>query len=262
MDIDLVSIALRLLLVIVVFIIGRWLAGHTRGLLVKSLKRTELTESLITLIATLSYYGILVLAVGIALAVLGVPATTIVGILGVFVIVLAIALQQSLGNLAATVNFLLFKPFEVGHVIQTGGVMGVVHEIELFSTVLISGDHKTHVLPNAKIQGAGLTNYSKLGTIRVDLAFGVSYDSDISLAKQILTDLLTEDERVLSEPPPQVFVQKLGDSSIEIAAWPFVNIADFFPFQTGITERVKDSFDAAGIIFPYPQQDVHLSTQD
>jgi small conductance mechanosensitive channel len=262
MEIDLISIALRLLLVIVVLIIGRWLAGHTRGWLIKSTKRTNLTESLITLFVTLSYYGIIILTVMVALAILGVPTTTIVGIAGIVIIVLAIALQQSLGNLAATVNFLLFKPFEVGHVIQTSGVMGIVHEIELFSTVLVSADHKTHVLPNAKIQGAGLTNYSKIGTIRVDLTFSVSYESDISKAKQILVELLAEDERVLTEPPPQVFVQKLADSSIDLAAWPFVQIADFLAFQKDIAEQVKNSFDEAGIIIPYPQQDVHVSRQD
>lgn len=259
---NLMSILLRLLLVVVVFIIGRWLAGHSRGWLIKSLRRTNLTESLITLLVTLSYYGIIILTVMVALAILGVPTTTIVGIVGIVTVVLAIALQQSLGNLAATVNFLLFKPFEVGHVIETGGVMGAVHEIELFSTVLVSADHKTHVLPNAKIQGAGLSNYSKIGTIRVDLTFGVSYESDISKAKQILVALLAEDERVLTEPPAQVFVQRLADSSIDIAAWPFVEIADFFPFQKDITERVKDSFEKAGIIIPYPQQDVHLIRQD
>ncbi len=150
----------------------------------------------------------------------------------------------------------------VGHVIQTGRILGVVHEIQLFSVVLVSGDHKTHVIPSAKIQGDGLTNYSKIGTIRVDLVFGVSYESDISKAKQIILDLLTEDEQVLSEPAPQVFVQKLNDSSVDLAAWPFVNIADFFPFQMTITERVKDKFDEAGIDIPYPHQDVRLISDD
>jgi small conductance mechanosensitive channel len=200
--------------------------------------------------------------VGIALVILGVPPTTVVGILGIFVIVLAIALQQSLGNLAASVNFLLFKPFVIGDLIETGGVLGVVQEIQLFSVVLISGDNKTHVLPSSKIQGDGLTNYSKIGTLRVDLVIGVSYESDTSQAIQIITNLLTADDRVLSEPPPQVFVQNLADSSVEIAAWPFVKIADFFPFRREITGKVKDSLDAAGIVIPYPQHDVHLITGD
>ena len=134
MDIDWVSIALRLVLAIVVLFTGRWLAGRIRNLLGKSLKRTDLTESLITLIVTLCYYSILVVTVRIALAILGVPTTTIVGVVGIFIVVLAIALQQSLGSLAATVNFLLFKPFEVGHIIETGGVMGVRRSQRLLSS--------------------------------------------------------------------------------------------------------------------------------
>jgi len=261
-EIDFWSVALRLLLAVVALIIGRWLAGQTRKWLTRPLRHAGLTESLITLIVTLSYYSVLILAVGIALAILGVPPTTIVGIIGVFVIVLAIALQQSLGNLAATIIFLLFKPFVIGDLIETGGILGVVHEIQLFSVVLISGDNKTHVLPSSKIQGDGLTNYSKIGSVRVDLTFGVSYESDISQAIQIIMDLLTQDERVLKEPPPLVFVQNLADNSVEIATWPFVKIADFFPFRREITGKVKDSLDAVGIIIPYPQRDVHLITSN
>ena len=90
------------------------------------------------------------------------------------------------------------------------------------------------------------------------MVFSVSYDSDLTKAKKVLTDLLAEEESVLSEPPPQVFVQKLGDSSIDIAIWPFVQIADYLVFQTTISERVKDAFDEADIHIPYPKQDIHL----
>jgi small conductance mechanosensitive channel len=177
---------------------------------------------------------------------------------GAIIIVLAITLQTSLGNLAATINFLLFKTIEIGDLIETAGVMGFVQVIQLFSTVIISHDRKTHILPNSKIQGAGLANYSKTGTIRVDLAFGISYDSDVERAKQIIEDLLSGHESVLTESPPQVFLQKLDDNKMDIAAWPFVQLVDFLPFQNDIVQRVKKSFDEAGIIIPFPQQDIHL----
>jgi small conductance mechanosensitive channel len=252
------QILLKLLGAAVILVIGRGLAGLSRRWLNRSLEKAGLTPSLISLLVTLLYYGILLLAVMVALAVLGVPTTAIVGAAGLVVVVLAIALQQSLGNLAATVNFLLFKPFEVGDVVETSGTLGVVSEIQMFSTVLDSPDNKTHVLPNAKIQGAGLTNYSKKGSVRLDLSFRISYESDIEQAKQILEDILTSDSRVLTEPFPLVFVQKLAESHVELVAWPFVPISNFLSFQKEIAERVKQGFDEVGVVIPRPQQEVHL----
>jgi small conductance mechanosensitive channel len=169
----------------------------------RSLRKTDLTDSLIVLITTVTYYTILLITVLIVLALLGVPAAALAGTVSVIVIVLAITLQSSLGNLAATINFLLFKPFEVGDLMETAGVMGFVQEIQVFSTVIISPNRKTHVLPNSKIQNAGLANYSKTGTMRVDLSFGISYDSDVDKAKQIIQDILTEHDSVLFWPSPR-----------------------------------------------------------
>ncbi len=262
LNINLVAIGLRILLAFITGAVGRTLAQMTRRGLLKTLQKTDLTESLNTLIITLSYYTIVILSVLLALVILGVPVTVVVTSVGLILVVLAIALQQSLGDLAATVNFLLFKPFEVGDIIETGGVLGTVHEIQMFSTVIVSPDHKTHVLPNSKIQSAGLANYSKIGTIRLDLSFGISYDSDVDKAEEILARLLAEDERVLAEPPPQIFVQGLADSQVEIAAWPFVQTADFPAFRKDITGSVKKAFDEAGIVIPYPQRDIHLINQN
>jgi small conductance mechanosensitive channel len=255
-------IALRLLLAAVVWVIGRWLARRSRGWLTTSLEKTDLTESFITLINTLVYYGILILAGAAALAALGVPVSILATALGIVVIVLAISLQQSLGNLAATVIILLFKPFKLGDVIETGGTLGAVHEIQMLSTVLNSPDGKTHIIPNGKIQGGGLANLSTTGILRLNLSFGISYDSDLDKAKKILTDLLAADERVLDEPPARVFVQQLADSYVELAAWPFAKADDYGVLQAELVERAMNEFDAAGIIMPYPQQDVHLYTHE
>ena len=252
------TIVLHLLAAGVALLIGRALASLTRRWMTRSLEKAGLTPSLITLLTTLSYYGILLLAVMVALAAIGVPPATIVGAAGIVVVVLAIALQQSLGNLAATVNFLLFKPFEVGDIIETGGMFGAVNEIQMFSTVLDSPDNKTHVLPNSKIHGAGLTNYSTKGSVRLDLSFRISYESDIDVAKQVLQELLVGDDRVLKEPFPLVYVRELAESNIELTAWPFVPISEYLIFQKDIAERVKRGFDEAGIIIPRPQQEVHL----
>ncbi len=257
-DVEFLALMVRLLAVLAILIVGRWLANFARKGLLTSLKRTDLTESMNTLFVTLTYYTIFVLSILLALAVLGVPTTTLITAVGIIVVVLAIALQSSLGNLAATINFLLFKPFEVGDIIETSRVLGIVQEIQIFNTVLAAPDHKTHILPNAKIANTGLANYSKIGNIRVDLVFGIGYESDAQQAKEIIAEILAADGVVLQEPAPQIFVQKLNDSSVDIAVWPFVQIKDFLTFQTTITEQVKNGFDQAGIVIPYPQQDVHI----
>ncbi len=238
-----IPIALRLLLAALVWLVGRWLARRSQGWLTKSLQKTALTESFTTLINTVSYFGILALAGLVALGVLGVPVTALAAALGIVIVVLAIALQQSLGNLAATVIILLFKPFEVGDVVETGGALGVVHEIQMLSTVLNSPDGKTHVIPNAMIQSGGLANYSTTGRLRLNLSFRISYASDLDKAKEVLTNLLAANERVLAEPPARVFVQQLADSSIDLVAWPFARAEDYASLQAELVERVKTGFD-------------------
>jgi small conductance mechanosensitive channel len=253
-----IPFGLRVLLALLVLFIGRWLAGHTQRWVTSSLQKTGLTASFVTLIKTLAYYGILIVTGIVMLAILGVPTATLATVVGIVVVVLAISLQQSLGNLAATIIFLLFKPFEVEDVIETGGMLGVVQEMQMFNTVLIAPDGKTHILPNGKIQGSGLTNFSKTDRLRLNLSFDISYSSDIDQAKAIIKNLLEADERVLPEPAARVFVQQLADSSVQLVAWPFVRIGDYLTFQTYFVEQVKKAFDQAGIVIPFPQQDVHL----
>ena len=256
----LIPIGLRVLAALLVWIIGRWLARHSQGWLTTSLQKADLTQSLIALAKTVVYYGILILAGAVALAVLGVPVTVIAAVLGIVVVVLAIALQSSLGNLAATIIFLLFKPFKVGDIIETGGEWGIVHEIQMLSTVLNAPDGKTHILPNGKIQAAGLTNWSTRGVLRLDCKFRIGYDGDVEKAKAIVADLLAAEPRVLAQPPAQVFVQHLADTGVELVAWPFTRVEDYGPLQTELVERIKAGLDAAGIVIPYPQQSVHVYT--
>ena len=251
-------IIFRIIAALVVLFIGRLLARYGRKLLTTTLERTTLTESMITLFVSLTYYGILIAATMTALMILGLPIASIIASFSLTIVILAVALQQSLADLAATINFLLFKPFEIGDIVETGGVLGTVQEIQIFSTVILGPDQKTHVLPNSKIQSGGLANYSKTKKTRLNLTFGISYDSDVNLAKKIIAEVLATDERVLTEPAPQIFIGNLGDSSIDITVWPYVHIANYFDFLADIVEHVKLGFDEVGITVPFPQRDVHL----
>ena len=177
----------------------------------------------------------------------------------IIVVILGIALQQSISNLAATIIFMLFQPFRLGELIDANGVMGTVKEIQFFSTVLVTGDNKEITVPNSKIQGNNLVNYTRLGRLRVDFVFGVSYADDLRKVKEVLHEILAADPRVLADPAPNIFVQALDDSSVNIAARPWVKPDDYWSLQWDIPERVKLRFDAEGITIPFPQRDVHLS---
>jgi small conductance mechanosensitive channel len=257
-----IPFGVQVLLALLILAVGRWLARHFQRWVTASLQKTSLTASFVTLITALSYYGSMILIGVLMLAVLGVPTATLAAIVGIVVVVLAISLQQSLGNLAATIIFLLFKPFETNDSIESGGVLGVVQEIQMFSTTLLAPDGKTHIVPNGNILGSGLTNYSKTNRIRLDLSVGIDYDSDIDQAKGIMMNLLNADERVLAEPEARVFVEELADSSVLLTAWAFVSFADSQIFQVYFVEQVKKAFDQADIVIPFPHQDVRLFTHN
>lgn len=254
----LLTLAIRIGIVIAVFIVGRWVAHYARRNLRAVLIQAELTESFVTLFSALAYYTILLLIVVLILALLGVPMTAIVTIMAALLVILGVAFQQSLGNIAAAVIFLLFEPFKVGDIIETAGVFGTVNEIQLFNTVIITFDNKMAVIPNHNIHNDKIINYSRLGVLRADMTFSVSYSDDLQLVKQILEEAMAADDRVLDEPPPSVIVQNFGESSIDFSIRPFVKLADYWEVQFDMKERVKARFDEAGITIPFPQQDVHL----
>ncbi len=254
----LINILIRLAVAVALLFLGRWLAKAARRWLQPVLKKAELTQSMVVLFTTLAYYSILVGAVVSALAVIGFPVQTLVAVSGVALVLLGIALQQSIKDLAATVIFLLFKPFEVGDVIETKGITATVQEIQLFSTALVRWDNKVIVLPNAEIQLNGITNFSKMETLRTDLVFGISYDDDLLHAKQILAEIVAADPRVLPDPPPQILVLSLGDSSVNIGVRAGVTVQDYWALQNDLRERVKLRFDAEGITIPFPQRTIHV----
>ena len=151
-----------------------------------------------------------------------------------------------------------FRPFKVGDFIEAGGVAGVVEGIQIFSTQMRTGDNKAIIVPNSNITGGNITNYSAKDTRRVDMVFGIGYDDDIKKAKDILSKLMEEDERILKDPEPLVAVSELADNSVNFVVRPWVKAGDFSAVKYDYTEAVKLTFDKEGISIPYPQQDVHL----
>jgi small conductance mechanosensitive channel len=217
-----------------------------------------MNETVSTLSENITYYVVLIMTLMTVLALLGVPITAILAVAGLVVIIIAIALQQSLGNLAATINFGLFRPFVEGDLIETMGVLGFVKEIQLLMTVIVSPNNQVHVLPNGGIQNAGLSNYSKRGWVRRDMSFMISYGDNVGLALQVIRDVLSADSSIQADPAPRVFVQNLGDHGIEIGVRPFIEPANYWTIQFDLIEQVKVAFDTAGITVPFPQRDLHV----
>jgi small conductance mechanosensitive channel len=255
---QLLQIALKVGAAIGVLMLGRWLAYLARVSLSSTLSKTTIAPSMARLLILATNYGIRLVSLIVALALIGFPIEALLTASLVIVVVLGIALQQSIANLAATIIFMLFQPFRLGELIEANGVLGTVKEIQFFSTVLVTGDNKEVTIPNAQIQGNNMSNYTRLGCLRVDFAFQVSYRDDVDKVKALLSAILAADERVLAEPAPVIFVQSLDESGISFAVRPWVKPNDYWTLQWDLPERVKRCFDVEGVTIPFPQRDVYV----
>ncbi|WP_420645243.1 mechanosensitive ion channel family protein [Candidatus Leptofilum sp.] len=249
---------LNILGAVVILIVGYWLAGVVSRWAQRALSQTNTNEALLRFVGNLAYYAILAFAGVAALERVGVQTASFIAVLGAAGLAIGLALQGALSNFASGVMILLFKPFEIGHYVEINDAFGQVTDIKIFSTVLLTREKKTVIIPNGLIISDKITNYSKKGYIRADMVFGIGYDDDLLKAKRILEELVATDERVLETPAPRVAVLELADSSVNFAVRPHVKIEDYWDIRLEMPERVKLRFDEEGISIPFPQQDVHL----
>ena len=252
-----VNILLRIAGAVVIFLVGRWLAGILQRSVRALMKHSKATPALTEILARGTYYGILVLSFSLALIVLGVPATMLLGTLGIIVVVAAVALRESLRDLAATVIFIIFQPFKVGDVIQTNGVTGQVQEILVFSTVMISSDNKQVIIPNGNIQNSTLVNLSALDKVRIDLSIRLSYADGLQQVKDTLLEIAKVDPRVLKEPAPFVQLVELGDSKVEYVLRAFTRPSDSWLVRPELNEQIKIRMEEKNLSLPLPQLQVH-----
>jgi len=204
------------------------------------------------------YMVLMVLVIISALGQLGVATTSFVAILGAAGLAIGFALQGSLGNFAAGVMLMAFRPFKEADFVEVAGLAGVVLEVGVFATILKTPDNKRVTVPNSAITDGNIVNYSAHDTRRVDMVFGIGYSDDIKAAKELLEQIVQENDQVLSDPAPVVAVSELADSSVNFVVRPWVKTADYWDVYWATHEAVKLRFDAAGISIPFPQQDVHM----
>jgi small conductance mechanosensitive channel len=251
-------IVLQILAAIFIFYIGRMIAKAVSRFIERTLVARAVDKAVVAFVASLIYAILLVATVLMALSQIGVQTTSFIAILGAAGLAIGLALQGSLANFASGILIILFRPFKSGDFIDAGGVSGTVDKIEIFQTMMRTPDNKRVIVPNAQITGGSITNYSSEPLRRVDLVIGISYDSDLRKAKQILEDILKSDERVLPEPAASVKVAALADSSVNLNVRPWVNSADYWGVYWDTLEKVKLIFDEQGIGIPFPQMDIHI----
>lgn len=253
---------LNILGALVIILVGIWVAGILSRWVRKALAKTNTNEALLRFLSNSVYYAILAFASVAALERIGVQTASFIAVLGATGLAIGLALQGALANFASGVMILLFKPFEIGHYVEAGDAFGKVTDIQIFNTVLLTRDKKTVIIPNGLIISNKIVNYSKQGSIRVDMVFGIGYGDDLLKAKRLLEEMITADERVLVEPAPKVAVLELADSSVNFAVRPHVKIEDYWDILLDMPERVKLRFDQEGISIPFPQRDIHLFQQN
>ncbi|HET6612417.1 MAG TPA: mechanosensitive ion channel domain-containing protein [Kofleriaceae bacterium] len=252
-----VPLAVNFVIAVLVLVIGRWIAKAVVKMMARVLEK-KVEPSLARFLADVTYAILLMVVVIAALDQLGVKTTAAVAVLGAAGLAVGFALQGSLGNFAAGVMILLFKPFRVGDFVVAAGQSGTVESIKVFSTVLVTGDNRQIVVPNGQIFSGPIENTTVRGTRRIDLVFGIGYGDDIKQAKDILEGLIAADDRILREPAATVGVASLGASSVDLFCRPWTATGDYWGVHGDLLEKVKAEFDRAGISFPFPQQDVHV----
>jgi len=252
----------KVLAAVVIFVIGRYAAKAIRAVVQRMLRASKADEALVSFVSSLCYVAVMAFVIIAALAKLGVETASFVVVLGAAGLAIGLALQGSLANFAAGVLMIIFKPFRVGDYIEGGGVAGVVEQIGIFTTDLKTPDNRKIIVPNAKMTGDNIVNYSAKEIRRVDIVAGVSYTDDLDKVRRVLTSILAGDERILKDPAPTIGVLELADSSVNIAVRPWVKTADYWDVFFATQERIKKTFDAEGIHIPFPQQDVHIYRAD
>jgi len=248
---------IRVVGAILVLLIGRFVAGLVRRGVRRVLGARQTDPAIVGFVSGIAYYLILIVAVMAALGNFGVETASLVAVLGAAGFAVGFALQGSLANFAAGVMLLIFRPYRIGDYVDVAGVAGTVKEMGIFSTVMTTPDNVRIIIPNGKVFGDTIKNYSAEDLRRVDLLIGIGYGSSIPQAIEVMQGLIKADTRILTDPAPQIAVSELADSSVNLVVRPWVKKADYWDVKFELTQRIKEAFDQQGIEIPFPQVVMH-----
>lgn len=253
-----VPLGLKILAAVAVFLLGRWIIKLVKKWMANGLMSRHgdatLHGFLSNLVSVVLYFILIITVVGI----LGINTSSLVALLASAGLAVGMSLGGTLQNFAGGVLIVMFRPFKVGDYIVAQGMEGIVKEIQIFNTHLLTLDNKEVILPNGPLATGVLTNYSKEETRRVDWTFSIAYGDDYDKAKAVLRRLLGEDPRVMGEPAPFIELAKLNSSSVDLTVRVWVKSADYWPVFFSMNEKVYKAFAQEGLNIPFPQVDVHM----
>lgn len=242
----------------VIFFVGRIVISVIHKVLGKLLTRFQVKVILVEFTQQVVRSLLFVLLIIAILSQLGFDTTSLVAVLAAGSLAVGLALKDSLQNFAAGVMLIVLQPFKEEDFVEVAGHMGMVEKVMLFSTLLRTTDNREITIPNGQIYAEPLVNYSARDTRRLDLIFGIDYNSDLRKAKQILQEVVAADERVLKDPESLVVVSELADSSVNFTVRAWVSTDNYWPLKFDLLERVKLAFDDQGIEIPFPQMSLHF----
>lgn len=252
----------HLLPALAILLIGRIVVNFITLAVRRLLGKGGMDETLAKFLGNIVSAILTIVVVLTALQSLGVETTSFAAVLAAAGFAIGMALQGSLSNFAAGVMIIMFSPFRVGDFVEAGGTSGVVEEIQLFHTVMKTGDNLRIIVPNGEITSKNIKNYSANETRRIDLVIGCSYDDNLPAVKQFLEEVVASDERILATPEPLIAVDELADSSVNFVVRPWVKSSDFGSTRWDLIERIKLGFDERGFSLPFPSQEVFVHNVD
>ncbi len=245
---------------IITLVIGFMIIGWIVGMVKNMMQKRGIDPTISPFLTSLVSVGLKVMLLLSVAGMFGIETTSFVAIFGAMAFAIGMALQGSLGHFASGIMILIFKPYKVGDLVDLGGNVGVVDEVQIFNTLLVTPDNKKIIVPNGVVTSGIITNISGQGEIRVDMTYGIGYDDDIDQARSIILEVAKRCPQITQAKPVDVFVAELADSSVNFTVRPWAKSEHYWDVFFFMQENIKKEFDKANIGIPYPQMDLHLKS--
>lgn len=237
---------------LLIFFIGKWISKSVVKILGKALRKVGgVDETLVKFLENIVYYALLTVVIIAALNKLGIATTSFLAILGAAGLAVGLALKDSLGNFASGVMIVLFKPFKAGDSVVAGGISGTVTEVTIFNTVFLTADNQKIIVPNSSITSGSITNVNANNTRRVDIVVAISYEDSIKNAKDVLTNIINSNPKVLKDKGFGISVTDLAETSVKLGVNVWAKSSDYGSLKAELLEEIKIKFDEVGITIPY-----------
>lgn len=248
-----------ILLAILIFVVGRYVIRLINKLIANMLERRRVEPTIQSFLKSFTNILLTILLVITVISALGVNTTSFAALLASAGVAIGMALSGNLQNLAGGIILLLFKPYKIGDYIEAQGVNGVVQEIQIFHTIILTVDNKQIYIPNGALSSGSITNYSAKELRRVDWTVGVEYGTDVEKVRAALMKLINADNRILKDPAPFIALRELASSSVDFTVRGWVKGADYWGVFFDMNKQIYEEFNRQGISFPFPQIQVHQS---